>query len=99
MKTTKDLRTIDNDADNVIRKAAKLAPIKKSGKERHNLYSALENDDDDYQDYKKRESVLDYFDDMAEEEEINQDQLEDEVEDNWEEYRDDHGDEADLGEE
>ena len=57
-----------------MRKAAKLAPAKKNGKEKHTLYRSLENDDED-EDFKsihKRESALDYYDD------------ENDTEDEWE---------------
>lgn len=62
MKSQKDFRSPDS-ADN-LRKAAKLEPIKKSGKERHKLFNN-DNDDLDDEEYikPKKESVLDYFDD------------------------------------
>lgn len=65
MKSVKDFRTTDSfDSGDVIKRATKLAPNKKSGKERHALYSRLEQDDDEIDDYHaKRESVLDYLDD------------------------------------
>ena len=54
------------DPDDAIRKPSKLDPIRKSGKERHSLYDA-DNDEDEELDYRgKRESVLDYFDDGEE---------------------------------
>ncbi len=63
MKTNKDFRGAEQDPD-VLQRGTKLAPIKKSGKERHALYSELEEDDDDMQfSASKRESVLDYYDD------------------------------------
>lgn len=64
MKSTKDFRSRDA-ANDYVRKAAKLEPIKKSGKEKHNLYNGGGNDDDDEEfDLKpKRESVFDYLDD------------------------------------
>lgn len=60
MKPLKGIRTTDT--EDILRKAAKLEPNKKSGKERHYMMDDLE-DDDLQLDYKKRESVLDYFDD------------------------------------
>lgn len=60
------------DTDDTIRKPAKLDPVRKSGKERHSLYTALGGEDDDTEEefeYRKKESVLDYFDDGSEEEE------------------------------
>lgn len=64
MKSTKDFRAPSASEDS-IRKAMKLEPIKKSGKERHHLFSELDEDDDQIE-YIKRESVLDYFDDQDE---------------------------------
>lgn len=68
MKSAKEFLR-KNDDDN-LRKAAKLDPIRRSGKERHQLYKSLstvDNDDDkdDQNDYiaPKRESALDYLDD------------------------------------
>lgn len=67
MKSAKEfLRKTDDDN---LRKAAKLDPIRRSGKERHQLYKSLslngsdeDKDDDDYV-APKRESALDYLDD------------------------------------
>ena len=44
MKTQKGIR--EHDADE-LRKAKRLEPIRKSGKERHSLYSTLDEDDDE----------------------------------------------------
>lgn len=66
MKSTRDVRgKADNfDSGDLLKKAIKLEPIKKSGKERHTLYGEIEDDDElSLESYKKRESVLDYFDD------------------------------------
>lgn len=68
MKSTKDFRTAGG--DDTTRKATKLDPIRKSGKERHSLYKALgdqEEDDAELLALRKRESVLDYLDDGEEE--------------------------------
>lgn len=57
------------DTDDIIKKAVKLPPIKKSGKEKHQIYSQLDpyDDEDEFDElYVKRESVLDYFDDDEE---------------------------------
>ena len=54
------------DNEDAIRKPAKLEPARKSGKERHTLYGNIDDESDDWSenyDYKKKESVLDYFDD------------------------------------
>lgn len=65
MKSNKEFRgKADNfDSGDSVKKAIKLEPIKKSGKERHALYSDLDDEDVELDSYKKRESVLDYFDD------------------------------------
>lgn len=60
MKTQKGFRTQDADE---LRKAKRLQPIQKSGKERHALYSRIDEDDEEMLLLPKRESVLDYLDD------------------------------------
>lgn len=53
--------------DDVMRKAVKLAPMKKSGKDRHTMYNGIEDDEDEFlDDYKQKESVFDYYDDEEE---------------------------------
>ncbi|WP_295940875.1 hypothetical protein [uncultured Alistipes sp.] len=64
MKTQKGIR--EQDADE-LRKAKRLEPIRKSGKERHSLYSELDEEDEDEEFMPRQESVLDYFDDEDEE--------------------------------
>ncbi|OUN76235.1 hypothetical protein B5G09_10390 [Alistipes sp. An54] len=66
MKTQKGIREHDTDE---LRKAKRLEPLRKSGKERHTLYSQYEEEDDeeDYRSYARRESALDYLDDEEEE--------------------------------
>ena len=69
MKSTKDFRTAGG--DDTTRKATKLVPIRKSGKERHSLYKSLGDDEEDDAELltlRKRESVLDYLDDGDEDE-------------------------------
>lgn len=69
MKSTKDFRTAGG--DDTTRKATKLDPIRKSGKERHSLYKSLGDDEEDDAELltlRKRESVLDYLDDGDEDE-------------------------------
>lgn len=61
MKTSKGVR--EHEADE-LRKAKRLEPIRKSGKERHTLYNRFDDgDDDEPLTFPKRESVLDYLDD------------------------------------
>lgn len=70
MKTQKGVRGHDSDE---LRKAKRLEPLRKSGKERHALYSSIardeedEEDEEDYTAYPRRESALDYLDDEEEE--------------------------------
>lgn len=79
MKSNKDFRT-GGDSD-AIKKPQKLEPIRKSGKEKHVLYKALDDDDDqELLALHKRESAYDYIDDGEEREEI-----EDPESDEWEE--------------
>lgn len=60
MKTQKGIR--EHDADE-LRKAKRLEPMHKSGKERHSLYSSIDEDDEEESLRPRRESVLDYLDD------------------------------------
>lgn len=60
MKTTRDIRPYDTDG---LRKARRLEPIRKSGKERHALYGRFDQEDEEMQPRAKRESAFDYFDD------------------------------------
>ena len=67
MKTPKGIR--EHDADE-LRKAKRLDPIRKSGKERHSLYRSIdEEDDENLLGMTRRESVLDYLDEGDDEEE------------------------------
>ena len=67
MKTQKGIR--EHDADE-LRKAKRLEPMRKSGKERHSLYRSIdEEDDEDLLGTTRRESVLDYLDEGDDEEE------------------------------
>ena len=67
MKTPKGIR--EHDADE-LRKAKRLDPIRKSGKERHSLYRSIdEEDDENLRGTTRRESVLDYLDEGDDEEE------------------------------
>lgn len=67
MKTPKGIR--EHDADE-LRKAKRLDPIRKIGKERHSLYRSIdEEDDENLLGTTRRESVLDYLDEGDDEEE------------------------------
>ena len=67
MKTPKGIR--EHDADE-LRKAKRLDPIRKSGKERHSVCRSIdEEDDEDLLGTTRRESVLDYLDEGDDEEE------------------------------
>ena len=63
MRTQKGIR--EHDADE-LRKAKRLEPIRKSGKERHALYSSFDEEDEEETLPLKRESVLDYLDEEEE---------------------------------
>ena len=63
MKTQKGLR--EHEADE-LRKAKRLEPIRKSGKERHSLYRSIDEEEEEEL-MPRRESVLDYLDDQDEE--------------------------------
>lgn len=81
MKSQKDFRTNQTQSADTLRKAVKLEPIRKSGKERHEIYKGLNHADDDEEDYKsltKRESILDYMGDDEEEDDIEYDDEDDE---------------------
>lgn len=92
MKSQKDFRTNQTQSADTVRKAVKLEPIRKSGKERHEIYKGLnhsddEDDDEDYKSLSKRESILDYMNDEEDEnDEYEEDEEDDEEEE--EEYSD-----------
>ena len=62
MKTHKGIR--EHEADE-LRKANRLEPMRKSGKERHSLYRSIDEEEEELM--PRRESVLDYLDDQDEE--------------------------------
>lgn len=67
MKSNKDFRAVGSfSRPEDSRRETKLPPMKKSGKERHALYSEFEEDDDTDIHFQKKESVFDYFDDQEE---------------------------------
>ena len=63
MKTQKGIR--EHEADE-LRKAKRLDPRRKSGKERHSLYRSIDEEEEEEL-MPRRESVLDYLDDQDEE--------------------------------
>ena len=65
MKAVRDFRRNGAaDAEEVFKRATKLAPNRKSGKERHSLYAQFDDDEDDVSGYRvRKESALDYSDD------------------------------------
>ena len=63
MKTQKGIR--EHEADE-LRKANRLEPMRKSGKERHSLYLSIDEEGVE-EVMPRRESVLDYLDDQDEE--------------------------------
>ena len=63
MKTQKGIREHETDE---LRKAKRLEPMPKSGKERHSLYRSIDEEEEEEL-MPRRESVLDYLDDQDEE--------------------------------
>ena len=65
MKSHKDLHGRGDafGSEDLMKKAVKLDPIKKSGKEKRSFIKEIEDDDETDITTYKRESVLDYFDD------------------------------------
>ena len=63
MNTQKGLREHETDE---LRKAKRLEPMRKSGKERHSLYRSIDEEEEEEL-MPRRESVLDYLDDQDEE--------------------------------
>ena len=63
MKTQKGIREHETDE---LRKAKRLEPMRKSGKERHSLYRPIDEEEEEEL-MPRRESVLDYLDDQDEE--------------------------------
>ena len=60
MKTPKGVRDPHSDE---LRKAKRLEPMRKSGKDRHAHSSTLHDEEDEEYTYTRRESALDYLDD------------------------------------
>lgn len=47
-----------------MRKATRLSPMRKSGKDKYTMYEKLDDEDEEsYTAEKKHESVMDYYDD------------------------------------
>lgn len=63
MKTQTGIREHETDE---LRKAKRLEPMRKSGKERHSLYRSIDEEEEEEL-MPRRESVLDYLDDQDEE--------------------------------
>ena len=70
MKSNRGFRhkASDGGSEDLLRRAAKLSPIKKSGKDKRTIYSQMDDDEADAEllALRKQESVLDYFDDEQE---------------------------------
>ena len=65
MKTQKGIREHEVDE---LRKAKRLEPMRKSGKERHSLYRSIDEEEEEEL-MPRRESVLDYLDEGDDEKE------------------------------
>ena len=104
MKSIKDFRSKQQsfDSEDSMRRASKLEPIKKSGKEKHSLYSRLDDEDEDedaeLRSLRKRESAYDYYDDG---EESDDEEADDDLDDEDEEWNDEdeEADDEELDEE
>lgn len=88
MKSNGHLRktTAPGGAEDTLRKAAKLEPIKKSGKEKRAYIRELDDGELELS-FSKRESVLDYFEDGPEDTEDvweRMDEDDDTLPDDWE---------------
>lgn len=99
MKTTTNIRgksSFHDSSEDKLRKATKLEPIKKNSKESKQFLKESDEDLDelDYK-FKKRESVLDYFDDGNEDVEDEDDDLDSEDDDD-EEYDEDYDEDDDY---
>ncbi|MFI3314577.1 MAG: hypothetical protein R3Y04_02795 [Rikenellaceae bacterium] len=94
MKSNKDFQPRTGkvlEADDLVRKSARLEPNKKSGKDKHRMFADNEDDEDDFIIPTKRESVLDYYDDIPE---LEDDEFEDDYDDDeFDEYDDDDDEE------
>lgn len=86
MKSNNDFRSQVANIQDAGKKAVKLEPIRKSGKEKHTLYKGLshqaddEEDDFDLSSLRKRESILDYMDDNEDQDEDDEQEWDDEEE-------------------
>lgn len=60
MKTPRGIRVHDADE---LRKAKRLEPMRKSGKERHALFRGIDDEEEEEELRPRRESALDYLDD------------------------------------
>lgn len=69
MKSNRGFRhkASDGGSEDLLRRAAKLSPIKKSGKDKRAIYSQMDDEADaELLALRRQESVLDYFDDEQE---------------------------------
>lgn len=71
MKSNQNFRhkVRETKSEDLLKRAAKLEPLKKSGKEKRTIYSRLDEEDEDAEllALRKQDSILDYFDDGDEE--------------------------------
>lgn len=100
MKSNNDFRNKKNvfTPEDLLKKPAKLDPIKKSGKEKRALYNELDEDDPEII-IPRKESILDFYDDGNDDPSDEEDQYDQEeyFEDLDENIQDDEGDyEEDL---
>ena len=71
MKSNQNFRhkVRETKSEDLLKRAAKLEPLKKSGKEKRTIYSRLDEEDEDAEllALRKQDSIIDYFDDGDEE--------------------------------
>jgi len=71
MKSNQNFRhkARETKSEDLLKRAARLEPLKKSGKEKRTIYSRLDEEDEDAEllALRKQDSILDYFDDGDEE--------------------------------
>ena len=99
MKNGRDFRNRDTNSysEDLLKKATRLEPIKKSGKDKKVVIED-EDEDDDIVYRPKRESILDFYDDRDDDSDEDLDEDEEDYDEDWdedeeEEYDDDYEEE------
>ena len=92
MKNGRDFRNRNavSQPEDLLKRATRLDPIKKNGKEKRVVID--EEDEEDVEYHPKRESIFDYYDDPSVDEDDGSDEEEDYDEDWEDEESDEYGD-------